>query len=334
MRLARRQQESGGNPGRLRGILGSMLNSDYERVARAIEYLDTHFDQQPELGEVARHTGLSEFHFQRLFRRWAGISPKRFLQFLTADSARERLRVSASVLDAAFDAGLSGPGRLHDLLVSVYAATPGEIKQGGEGLTIRYGRHASPFGDCLLAATDRGICGLAFLDGPGDRELERIREQWPRASFIEKPRETARLASAVFHRGGKATAPLALHLSGTNFQLRVWEALLRIPAGAVASYEQVAASVCSTKAARAVGAAVAANPVAFLIPCHRVIKKMGAFGGYHWGTTRKKALLAWEAAQIPSKISASGTSMSRLVVRSTPASATHGSVAVNAMNSV
>lgn len=272
-----------------------MIASDYSRIASAIEYLGEHKEEQPPLADVARAVGLSEFHFQRLFRRWAGISPKRFLQFLTAQHAQSLLRDGVNVLDAAYETGLSGPGRLHDLMVNVYAATPGELRNGGSGVTIRYGTHASPFGQCLIAATDRGVCWLAFVEqGSVDGELARLRRSWPSATLRHDPKATAPLAGKAFNRG---RGPLTLDLKGTNFQLRVWEALLRIPPAAVCCYEEVASAIGRPEAARAVASAVARNPVGFLIPCHRVIQKTGALGGYRWGTARKQAMLAWESAR-------------------------------------
>jgi AraC family transcriptional regulator of adaptative response/methylated-DNA-[protein]-cysteine methyltransferase len=272
---------------------------DYERIERAIRFLDGHFREQPGLSEVARAAGLSGFHFQRLFTRWAGISPKRFVQFLTADYARELLRGSAGVLDAAWDAGLSGPGRLHDLVVHVHAATPGELKSLGTGLDIRYGIHPSPFGGCLVAATGRGVCALSF---PAPHEVEEtvagIRNDWPRATVLEDPAATRAVARRIFSPPADGV-PFALNVfvRGTNFQLKVWEALLRIPPGRAVPYEAVAAAAGFPAAVRAAANAVADNPVAFLIPCHRVIRKTGAFGNYRWGAVRKRAILAWEAAR-------------------------------------
>jgi AraC family transcriptional regulator of adaptative response/methylated-DNA-[protein]-cysteine methyltransferase len=269
---------------------------DYVRVAKAIRYLEENFRRQPELAEVAAAVAISEYHFQRLFRRWAGVSPKRFLQFLTADYARALLRQSATVLDAAFEAGLSGPGRLHDLLVSVDAVTPGETRRRGAGMTLRYGVHPTPFGPCLIAASDRGICSLSFVE-PAEREraVEDLARRWEHARLAEGPAATAPLVERIFGGGGEE--PLTLHLRGTNFQIRVWEALLRIPEGTVATYGRVADGVGEPAAVRAVGTAVGRNPVAFLIPCHRVIRNTGAFGGYAWGLTRKRAMLGWEAAR-------------------------------------
>ena len=271
------------------------MRSDYDVVAAAIDYLEKNFRSQPELAEVARHVHLSEAHFQRLFRRWAGISPNRFLQFLTAEHARELLRASRSVLDVSYEVGLSGGGRLHDLMLNVAAATPGEVKSGGQGLTIQYGFHESPFGEALIATTDRGLCNLAFTQDE-DRAtlLDELRARWPNAALAEDAARTRAIARQIF---GDSAGAVTLFLKGTNFQIRVWEALLRVPAGHAVTYEDIAHRIGHPTAVRAVGAAVGQNPIAYLIPCHRVLRKSGGFGDYHWGATRKKALLAWEAAR-------------------------------------
>ena len=280
---------------------------DYERVAKALGYLEANLAEQPDLAEVAAHVGLSPYHFQRLFKRWAGISPKRFLQFLTVEHAKACLAESRSVLDTAYDAGLSGPGRLHDLFVACEAMTPGEYKRRGEGLSIRYGFHDSPFGDCLLLTTGRGLCGLGFADG-GRREaaLADMRRRWPGADYRAEDAATAPIMAAVARRLGwppaagpsaRPAARIGLHLMGTNFQVRVWEGLLRIPAGTLASYAELGAMIGRPGAARAVAGAVAANPVALLVPCHRVIRASGIVSGYHWGPSRKRAILGWEASR-------------------------------------
>jgi AraC family transcriptional regulator, regulatory protein of adaptative response / methylated-DNA-[protein]-cysteine methyltransferase len=276
-----------------------MRPADYARIEKAIHYLEGNFRRQPALTEVARKIGLSEYHFHRLFTRWAGISPKRFVQFLTAEYARRLLRESPNLLEAAYEAGLSGPGRLHDLIVNVYAVTPGELKEEGAGLTIRYGVHPSPFGDCLVAVTDRGICALSFPSGRGAGEaLDELRQRWRKARFIEDRKGTKALADRIFDPSRQKDAPpLHVLVKATNFQVKVWEALVRIPAGGAVCYEEIAARIGSPGAVRAVGNAVARNPVAYLIPCHRVIRKTGAFGNYGGGTARKKAMLAWEAAR-------------------------------------
>jgi AraC family transcriptional regulator of adaptative response/methylated-DNA-[protein]-cysteine methyltransferase len=278
--------------GRRRGV------TDYERIERAIRYLEDNYQDQPNLKALARSAGLSEFHFQRLFRRWAGISPKRFLQHLTAGHAVRALRESRTNLEAAYDSGLSGGGRLHDLFVNLHAVTPGELKRAGAGLTIHYGFHPSPFGECLIGMTARGVCHLGFVPPENRRAaLAELAAEWPRAQFEEAPRVTAPLARQLFARSNGNSPDIDLHVRGTNFQIKVWEALLRIPPGGVVSYEDLARHIRAPRAVRAVANAVAHNPVAWLIPCHRVIRKSGMLGGYRWGETRKKVLLAWEAAQ-------------------------------------
>jgi AraC family transcriptional regulator of adaptative response/methylated-DNA-[protein]-cysteine methyltransferase len=272
--------------------------SDYERIAQAIQFIEANYRRQPTLDEVAKSVYLSEFHFQRLFRRWVGISPKRFLQFLTIEHAKRRLDECRSVLDATYDAGLSSPGRLHDLFVTLEAVTPGEYKRRGEGVRIRYGFHETPFGRALLAATERGLCALAFVDNGAEGDaIDGLRERWMRADLDEDPRDTAGLARRIFSPAEEDDRPIPLLVQGTNHQVRVWEALLRVPPGALVSYEQLAAAAGKPGAVRAVAGAVAANNLAYVIPCHRVIRKLGAFGGYRWGMERKKAMVAWEAAR-------------------------------------
>lgn len=271
---------------------------DYRRVALALEYLDSHARSQPSLDDVAAAVGLSPHHFHRLFRRWAGTTPKRFLQMLTLEAARARLAASRSVLQAAYDVGLSGPGRLHDLFVTVDGVTPGEFAKQGAGVEITFGTAATPFGTAVLGRTGRGVCHLSFIDpapGAADGSIAGARaevmEQWPEAALRRDDAAARSLADALF-----AGDRPPLHVRGTNFQLRVWSALLAIPEGHVAAYGDVAAGVGRPAAARAVAGAVARNRVAWLIPCHRVIRKVGEAGGYRWGTTRKRAMLAWEAA--------------------------------------
>lgn len=272
---------------------------DYVRVERAIRFVVANRHRQPDLSEIAASVHLSEYHFQRLFGRWAGISPKRFLQFLTKEDAKRRLSECASVLEAALASGLSGAGRLHDLLVECEAVTPGEVRRRGAGIEIRYGYHPTPFGECLLAATPRGICALRFV-GPSGRtaELRALAGEWPNARWVRDPQATGALAGRVFTRSQRTRAhsPLRLHLRGTNFQIKVWEALVRLPEGFVTSYSALARSMGHPGAARAVGSAAGSNPVAVLIPCHRVLRSVGDLAGYRWGEMRKRALLAWEAA--------------------------------------
>ena len=271
------------------------LSEDYTRIEQAILYIESNSNCQPNLGEVAAHIGLSDYHFQRLFTRWAGISPKRFLQFLTKEKAKQLL-FNSNLLDATYQSGLSSPGRLHDLFVQCDAVTPGEFKSKGRGMEIIYGYHPTPFGECLIALTVRGICFFGFVQN-GDRSglLAELRHVWTNATLIKAPFHTESTVDHIFlHVPG---APLALHMRGTNFQIKVWEALLRLPSGRVTTYKTIAEQVCSGKAARAVGGAVAHNPLAYLIPCHRVLRKLGEFGGYRYGSARKKAILAWEMAQ-------------------------------------
>jgi AraC family transcriptional regulator of adaptative response/methylated-DNA-[protein]-cysteine methyltransferase len=269
---------------------------DYERIARAIGYLRRHAAARPDLAAVARHVHLSEYHLQRLFKRWAGVSPKRFLQFLTVGHARTRLAAARSLLDLAHEVGLSGPGRLHELFVTLEAVTPAEARCGGAGIEIRHGLHPTPFGRALIAVTARGVCGLHFVDGE-NAALDRLRATWPHAVLRRDPAGTASLASRIFAPlAAPAAKPLALLVRGTNFQIQVWRALLALPFGAVTSYGGIARRIGAPGATRAVGNAVAANPVAYLIPCHRVLRESGEMGGYRWGETRKAVMLAWETA--------------------------------------
>jgi len=275
------------------------LSEDYLRVEQAILYLEDHYKDQPALEDVAANIGLSEYHFQRLFTRWAGVSPKRFLQFLTKEGAKSLLAKSENLLDTTHQIGLSSLGRLHDLFVTAEAVTPGEYKSRGAGVTIRYGIHPTPFGKCLIATTDRGICHLSFVQtGEGDA-IDNLVADWDQAKMIEDYRSTVTLIEPIFdlrynHRG----KPLNVHLRGTNFQLKVWEALLQIPAGEVTTYAGLAARIGNPGATRAVGTAVGHNPIAVLIPCHRLIRKVGDFGNYRYGALRKKALLAREFVSV------------------------------------
>jgi AraC family transcriptional regulator of adaptative response/methylated-DNA-[protein]-cysteine methyltransferase len=273
--------------------------ADYDVVRRAIAYLSEHWRAQPEIDAIAAAAGVSASDLHHLFRRWAGITPKAFLQAITLDHARRLLRDSASVLDASFEVGLSGPGRLHDLFVTHEAMSPGEWKTGGAGLTISYGFHPSPFGCALVMATERGLAGLAFAD-PGEEQaaLADMRGRWPRASIVEDAARTAPLARRIFDsKLWRSDRPLRVVLIGTDFEVRVWETLLRIPMGRATTYSDIARKVRAPKAARAVGAAVGKNPISFVVPCHRVLGKSGDITGYHWGLTRKRAMLGWEAAR-------------------------------------
>ncbi|HMZ07147.1 MAG TPA: methylated-DNA--[protein]-cysteine S-methyltransferase [Anaerolineales bacterium] len=268
----------------------------YRLIEQAIHYIEANLQRQPELAEIASAVGMSEFHFQRLFTRWAGISPKRFMQFLTREQAKELLEKSENLLDTTHQVGLSSLGRLHDLFVTTEAVTPGEYKSHGAGLSIRYGIHVTPYGKCLIATTDRGICNLSFVDGREGRVLDSLVDHWKQATMIEDYKATAPLANRIF-LGTNPTQPINLHLRGTNFQIKVWEALLNIPMGALTTYEHIAAQIGNPRAVRAVGSAVGNNPVAYLIPCHRVIRKSGEYGNYLYGSARKKAILAREILQ-------------------------------------
>lgn len=274
------------------------MAEDYRRIEQAILYLESHAHSQPELSEIASAVGVSAYHFQRIFSRWAGISPKRFLQFLTKEGAKELLARSENLLEAAYGVGLSSLGRLHDLFVTTEAVTPGEYKSGGAGLTVRYGLHDTPFGKALIGITERGICHLGFVQGSEGKAIDALASDWPEARMVEDHRATAPLVGPIFELGQGGAAPLHLHLRGTNFQLKVWEALLRIPPGSVITYEALAVRAGHPRACRAVGSVLGRNPVAVLIPCHRVIRKLGEFGEYRYGTARKKALLLRELTQI------------------------------------
>ncbi len=272
--------------------------ADYARIARAIDYIRARTDTPPVLAEVAAAAGLDRFHFQRLFTRWAGLSPKRYMQVLAHGRARARLRASADVLSASLDAGLSGPGRLHDLFVTLEAVTPGEFKQGGAGLRLVWGFHPTPFGQVFVATTVRGVCALEFTAGVVRADvLREFRAAWPRAEITESAAATAGVVRRIFRTRDAPGAPPRVLVRGTNFQVQVWRALLRVPPGGATTYAEVARSVGRPRAVRAVGTAVGANPVAFLIPCHRVLRSDGALGGYRWGETRKAACLLWEEAR-------------------------------------
>ena len=274
--------------------------ADYEVVRRAIGHIRGHWRQQPEIEAIAEASGVTPTELHHLFRRWAGLTPKAFLQALTLDGARQLLRDSASILDATYEVGLSGPGRLHDLFVTHEAMSPGEWKSGGEGLTLRHGVHASPFGSVLVMASERGLAGLAFADaGEEAKAFADMRSRWPKAAFVEDRDATARLARRIFDaKLWRPDRPLRVVMIGTDFEVRVWESLLTIPMGRAATYSDIARKVGRPTAARAVGAAVGKNPVCFVVPCHRVIGKSGDLTGYHWGITRKHAMLGWEAGQV------------------------------------
>ncbi len=276
-----------------------MSGSDYSRVEQTIRYLETHARDQPSLTELAQHVGLSEFHFQRLFRQWAGVTPKSFLQCLTLNHAKALLSESRSLLETSLELGLSGTGRLHDLFLNLEAVTPGEFKRAGAGLVLRWGIHATPFGEALFAITERGLCALSFLEeGSRSRAVSDLQARWPEATLVEASIQSEPFALEVVSRMlGTAHQPLALLLKGSPFQVKVWQALLAIPEGRVASYQGLARLAGSPNGSRAVGSALAMNPIGYLIPCHRVIRATGAVGEYHWGNVRKWALLGVEGAR-------------------------------------
>lgn len=273
-----------------------VMNTDYERIAAAIRYLSDNVEAQPGLDDVAREIGLSPFHLQRVFRKLAGVTPKQFLAHLTLERAKEALDASQSVFDASLTAGLSGPARLHDHFVTLEAMTPGEYKSGGAGTRVVWGVAPSAFGDLFVAQTARGICAMSFSDSGGREEAAELANAWMAAEIARDDTEAALVASRVFN-GGDAQHPLRVVAAGTNFQIRVWRALLEIPPGSVRTYRQIAEAIGAPLSSRAVGNALAANPIAYLIPCHRVIQSTGFVGNYRWQPYRKRALLAWERAQ-------------------------------------
>ena len=271
--------------------------ADYERIKQALDYLSQNWREQPSLDMIAAEMKLSPPHFQKLFTRWAGISPKEFLQALTLDHAKSMLSSSSNVLDATYDSGLSSPGRLHDLFVTYEAVSPGEFKARGFGVTIKYGWVPSPFGQALVLSTERGMTGLAFADiGDEQKVFEDMVSRFPRATYVEDSQAAARFARSIFQAGHDQ--PLRLHLIGSNFEIKVWEKLLKIPVGAATTYSDIARSIENPKAVRAVGSAVGRNPISFVVPCHRVLGKGGSLCGYHWGLTRKKAILGWERGRL------------------------------------
>jgi AraC family transcriptional regulator of adaptative response/methylated-DNA-[protein]-cysteine methyltransferase len=282
-----------------KNMSGQQLSRDYEIVEKAIAFIEAHHGAQPSLARIAAAVKLSEFHFQKIFSRWVGISPKRFLQFLTKEHAKKLLKQSRNLLDVTYDAGLSSPGRLHDLFVRCEAVTPGEYKVMGRGLAIRFGFSHSLFGRCLLAATGRGLCALEFARNRRDSDMiQGLRDMWPRADLVRDDGSADSLAQKVFSFNSlPESSPLHLFVKGTNFQIKVWEALMAIPFGAAVTYQDIARHIGMPGASRAVGSAVGKNPIPFIIPCHRVIRKMGEFGHYGGGRERKMAMIAWESAR-------------------------------------
>jgi AraC family transcriptional regulator of adaptative response/methylated-DNA-[protein]-cysteine methyltransferase len=272
--------------------------SNYSRIAAAISYIDKNFKSQPNLEEIASAINLSAFHFQRLFTEWAGVSPKKFLQYLTIEYAKKKLRENnQSIFNTAIESGLSGTGRLHDLFVSIEGMTPGEYKNGGENLTICYSYSTTTFGNIIIASTTKGICYMAF-DNDKDIGISLLYAKFPKANYSEKTTPSHQKALQLLDGNWMGKNSVKLHLKGSQFQLKVWETLLKTPMGSVTTYAAVANTIKLSTACRAVGTAIGANPVAFLIPCHRIIKSTGALGQYHWGKERKAALIGWEAAQI------------------------------------
>lgn len=275
---------------------------NYNRIAEAIEFYRHNFRDQPSLDTVAGHVHVSPFHFQRMFKDWAGVTPKQFLQYLTLEHAKQVLKrgLEVTLVDAAFESGLSGTIRLHDLFIKVEGMTPGEYKNGGEQLAINYSFAESPFGNILIASTHKGICYMSFADGEEAVALQELRDHFPNAKYRQLSDTIQQNALFIFTRDWNKLHEIKLHLKGTPFQIKVWEALLKIPMGGLSTYSGLAGKLNQPQASRAVGSAVGANPVAFLIPCHRVIKSTGEFGNYHWGSTRKNAMIGWEASKLSS----------------------------------
>lgn len=270
----------------------------YERISKAIAFMRQNHLDQPDLATIAQHVHLSEYHFQRLFTKWAGISPKRFLQYLTVEYAKSRIAETSSLLNLTMDTGLSSPGRLHDLFVKLEAMSPGEFKAGGRGLQIWYGIHPTPLGECLIATTHRGICNLLFLDSASNDTAEAIlRAEWMNADIVQNQQATQEICDRIFNPITASREPLVLFVKGTNFQIQVWRALLGVPFGGLTTYQGVAKAIDRPTAARAVGNALGRNPVGYLIPCHRVIRESGELGGFRWGLERKTVLMGWEASQ-------------------------------------
>jgi len=282
--------------------LTSDRSRDYALIRRAIAFLSATWTEQPSLERLAEHLGLSPAHCQKLFRRWCGLSPKEFVQAITIDHARGLLEGSASVFDTALEVGLSGGSRLHDLFVSHEAMTPGDYKRRGEGLEMVYGFHACPFGEALLIATERGVAGLAFVDedkGQSRQDaLVDMMQRWPKARYVEAPAKTAHHARQIFASEWSRDQPVRLVMIGTDFDVRVWQTLLKIPMGRAVSYTDIARHIGAPSASRAVGSAVGRNPISFVVPCHRVLRGDGSLGGYHWGLTRKRALIGWETGRV------------------------------------
>ena len=271
--------------------------TDFERITKAIHFIKENFKQQPELDEVAAHIHLSPFHFQRLFKNWAGVSPKKFLKYISVEYSKQLLNKKLSLADVSFETGLSGTGRLHDLFVNIEGMTPGEYKNEGENLVINYSHAETPFGDVLIGSTPKGICHLSFINNTTEG-IKELKDSFQQASFIQKTDMLQQNALKIFSHDWSDLSKIKLHLKGTDFQLKVWQALLKIPSGSASTYGALADTIHSPKASRAVGTAIGSNPIAFLIPCHRVIRSTGVIGDYRWQSERKIAILGWEAAQM------------------------------------
>lgn len=272
--------------------------TNFKRIEEAISYISNHFKKQPGLEEIAEKIHLSPFHFQKLFTDWAGVSPKKFLQYISVEYAKSMLKEKQSTLfDAAFETGLSGASRLHDLFIKIEGMTPGEYKNGGENLSINYSYAESPFGNLLVASTAKGICYMAFIDNEKEA-LENLQHRFPQASYKQMLDMIQQNALYIFSHDWNKLDQIKLHLRGTNFQVKVWETLLKIPMGKLSTYGNIAAQIKNPNASRAVGSAIGSNPVAYLIPCHRVIQSTGAIGGYMWGSLRKTAIIGWESAKL------------------------------------
>lgn len=285
----------------------SQNHINFNRIATAIRYIQQNFKNQPNLDKIAAEVQLSPYHFQRLFSDWAGVSPKSFLQYISAKHAMQILQDDqVSVLDAAYDTGLSGTGRLHDLFIKIQGMTPGEYKNGGENLIINYSYSESPFGEILIASTPKGICYMGFVDEDKNKTFNELLQRYPHAKFQQKSDDFQYNALLIYKQDWNDIPQLKLHLKATDFQLKVWEALLKIPMGKLTTYGKIAKTIDSPNAARAVGTAIGSNPVGFLIPCHRVIKSNGISGGYMWGTSRKSAMIGWEAAKTSAQYAENG----------------------------
>jgi AraC family transcriptional regulator, regulatory protein of adaptative response / methylated-DNA-[protein]-cysteine methyltransferase len=277
-----------------------MESQDYQRIAKAMDYIQNHYQNQPDLEDVASFIGLSPAHFQKMFSEWAGVSPKKFLQFTTLQHSKEQLKQHKTLEETAYQVGLSGTSRLHDLFVNIEGMTPATYKLKGKDLEISYGVHPSPFGEVLIATTERGICKISFMESieiePVEDTLAELKEEWGNAQITHEPDKTAIIAQQIFE--SKTINPLKVLLKGTPFQLKVWEALLKIPSGCLVSYSHISQNIEMPTAMRAVGTAIGQNPIAYLIPCHRVIKQSGILGKYRWGDIRKQTMIAWEASQL------------------------------------